>query len=321
MFVVIGTTTADLFVFSPTPFAHLGGDGFRAGNLIFTEQPLTMLMGGNGGNCAYILSGLGVPTALCSAVGQDPLGETLLDWLAARRVNLAGVWRSDRSATSTSTIIMSDAANQAVFHHLGATQEISLAHIPETLLVQAELLLATSFSIVPQMRAGGFAQALAITHQAGGLTALDIGPAIGRPVTLAELALLLPQVDYLLGNSHELAALTGQSDWETASRRLIEAGARRVVIKRGDQGAAVRGQDLEVDAPGFAVKTHISVGAGDAFNAGFLYGVKQGWPLAEATRFGNAVAALTISGERGVLGGPSLAEVGEFLVKGVGSRE
>jgi sugar/nucleoside kinase (ribokinase family) len=313
MFVVIGTTTADLFIFSPAPFAHLGGDGFRVGNLIFTEQPLTMLMGGNGGNCAYILAGLGVPTALCSAVGQDPLGETLLGWLAARRVNLAGLWRSDRSATSTSTIIMSDAANQAVFHHLGATQEISLAHIPERLLKQAELLLATSFSIVPQMRAGGFAQALTITHQAGGLTALDIGPAIGEPVRLAELAPLLPHVDYLLANSHELAVLTGEPDWEAASRRLIEAGAGQVIIKRGEQGVAVRGQGLRVDAPGFAVKANISVGAGDAFNAGFLYGVKQGWPVAEAARFGNAVAALTISGERGVLGAPGLAEVEGFL--------
>jgi ribokinase len=163
------------------------------------------------------------------------------------------------------------------------------------------------------MRAGGFAQALALTHQAGGLTALDIGPAIGEPVTLAELAPLLPQTDYLLANTHELAMLTGEPDWEAASFRLIQAGARHVVIKRGEHGASVRGPGIRVDAPAFAVEAHISVGAGDAFNAGFLYGVKQGWPLAEAARFGNAVAALTISGERGVLGAPSLVEVERFL--------
>ncbi|MBI1881630.1 MAG: hypothetical protein HYR94_25920 [Chloroflexi bacterium] len=70
---------------------------------------------------------------------------------------------------------------------------------------------------------------------------------------------------------------------------------------------------MQIDMPGFAVPAHISVGAGDSFNVGFLYGVRQGWSLEEAVRFGNAVAALVASGDRGVLGGPSLSEVETFL--------
>lgn len=314
MFVVIGTITADLLVFSPTSFADLsGGDGFRASNLVFTGQPLTLMMGGNGGNSAYVLAGLGLPTALGGAVGQDPLGDLLVRWLEARGVDLTGLWRSQGYATSSSTIITSHAADQSVFHHLGATQDVSLAHLPERLLAEASLLLATSFSLVPQMRAGGFAQALAVTHQAGGLTALDIGPAIGEPVTLAELESLLPYTDYLLANVHELTALTGESDWTGASTRLLQAGARQVVIKQGERGASLRGQETQVDVPGFKVEAHISVGAGDAFNAGFLYGVQQNWPPEQALRFGNAVAALTVAGDRGVLGAPSMAEVKAFL--------
>jgi sugar/nucleoside kinase (ribokinase family) len=314
MFVTIGTTTADLFVFSSTSLADLsGGDGFRASNLIFTEQPLTMLMGGNGGNSAYVWASLGLPVGLGSAVGQDPFGQILVAWLEARRVELAGLWRSPDQATSSSTIIASHASAQVVFHHLGSTQEINLAHIPEWLLSQAEVLLATSFTIVPQMRAGGFAQALAITRRAGGLTALDIGPAIGAPVTMAELQPLLPQVDYLLANIHELSVLTGEPDWSSASARLLEAGARYVVIKRGEAGASLRSEGLQVDVPGFAVEARISVGAGDAFNAGFLYGMRQGWPLDQPLRFGNAVAALVVASGRGVLGAPAMAEVERFL--------
>jgi ribokinase len=314
MFVIIGTTTADLIVFCPAPFAHLSGDGFRANNLVFTDQPLTMLMGGNGGNSAYVLAGLGLSPVLCSAVGQDPLGDLLVRWLEGRQVNLAGLQRSDTYATSTSTILMPHAAEQAVFHHLGATQAISLAGLPEHFLTQAEVLLATSFSIVPQMRAAGFAQALAVTHQAGGLTALDIGPAIGQPVRLAELLPLLPHLDYLLANVHELAVLIGEADQEAATTRLLEVGVKRVVIKQGLAGAAVRGQGgVRVDVPGFPVVSHISVGAGDSFNVGFLYGVKLGWSLEEAVRFGNAVAALVVSSECGVLGGPSRVEVETFL--------
>ncbi|MBI1881631.1 MAG: sugar kinase, partial [Chloroflexi bacterium] len=42
---------------------------------------------------------------------------------------------------------------------------------------------------------------------------------------------------------HELAVLSGEPDWEVASAQLIEAGASRVVIKRGEQGARARGAD------------------------------------------------------------------------------
>lgn len=56
-------------------------------------------MGGNGGNRANVLAGLAAPTVLCSAVGQDTLGATLVEFLRARGVNLDGVTRSDGHAT------------------------------------------------------------------------------------------------------------------------------------------------------------------------------------------------------------------------------
>jgi argininosuccinate lyase len=313
MFVVIGTTTADLLVFSEEAFNQTGADGFRANNLVFTDRPLAVLMGGNGGNSAYVLAGLGAPTALISAVGQDPLGDLLVSWLAARQIDLEGFHRSPDRATSSSTIIMSDPAHQVVFHHLGATEAVGLAIIPPHLPAAAEVLLVSSLPILTGMRSGGYAEVLASTHRAGGMTAVDLGPAIGQPVTLAELSPLLPDVDYLIGNAHELAVLTGLDDWEQASRHLIEAGAAQVVIKRGSEGASLRGERLRLDVPGFPVAAHISVGAGDSFNAGFLYGLQQGRSFKEALRFGNAVAALVVSGARGVLSAPALGEVEDFL--------
>lgn len=313
MVVVIGSVTADLLVFSDTPLVNLGDDGFRSSNLVFTDAPLTILMGGNGGNSAYVLAGLGAPTALCGAVGRDPLGDTLVGWLQARNINLAGLLRSATHATSTSTIIMTNSANQAVFHHLGSTAQASFESMPDDLFANAEALLATSFPIMPQLRAGGFAQALAQVHAAGGLTALDIGPAIGAPVTLAELTPLLPTIDYLIGNAHELTMLTGAPDWADAARRLLAAGARTVIIKRGEHGAAAVTTAGQITVPGFPVAANISVGAGDSFNAGLLVALRQNRPLAEALRFGNAVAALVVAAPRAVLDSPSLAQVETLL--------
>jgi sugar/nucleoside kinase (ribokinase family) len=314
MFVIIGTTTADLLILSQEPLANAGGEGFQTSNLVFTDTPLRFLMGGNGGNSAYVLAGLGVSTALCSSVGRDPLGDTLVGWLETRGVNLDGLTRSDTQGTSTSVILMTDAANQVVFHHLGATAHIRLEDMPDDLIAEADVLLATSFSLIPNMRTGGYYQAIARTHQAGGITALDIGPAIGDPVTLDEIIPLLPVTHYLIANSHEINELTGSNDWEVAAAQLLDAGARSLVIKRGEEGASLRGSSVDVDVPRFEVKANVLVGAGDAFNVGFLYGVQQELPLEQAVRFGNAVAALVVSGEQGVMDSPTLVQVEEFLM-------
>lgn len=313
MFVVIGTVTADLLVLNDMPLANLGGDGFTSSNLVFTEAPLTISMGGNGGNSAYVLAGLGAPTALCGAVGQDLLGDTLVNWLKARNVNLVGLTRSATHATSTSTIIMTGAANQVVFHHLGSTAQAQFEDMPDELFATAEALLVTGFPLMPKLRAGGFARALAQVHGAGGITALDVGPAIGQPVTLAELSPLLPTVDYLIANTHELVSLTGAHDEPDAAGQVLAAGARQVVIKQGEHGVSAWTPTEQVSVPGFKVEANISVGAGDALDVGLLYGLRQGWQLEQALRFGNAVAALVVASPRGILSSPTLAQVESFL--------
>ena len=316
MFMIIGTVTADLLVFSDAPLAKLGGDGFRSSNLVFTEAPLTIALGGNGGISAYVAAGLGVPTALCGAVGQDLLGDALVNWLHARKVDLRGLTRSASHATSSSTILVTDTANQVVYHHLGSSAQARYADIPDGLLAGAEVLLATSFSILSQWRAGGFARALAQVHGNGGITALDVGPAIGAPVTLAELTPLLSSVDYLIGNSHELMALTGAVDWPSAAAQILAAGAAQMVIKQGAGGASLWTETEQFHVAAFPVAAKISVGAGDSFNVGFLHARRQGRSLEEALRFGNAVAALVVASPRGILDSPSLAQVEAFLSPG-----
>jgi sugar/nucleoside kinase (ribokinase family) len=319
MFVIIGTTTADLLILSQSPSITPGADGFQSSNVVFTDTPPRLLMGGNGANSAYVTAGLGVPTTLCSSVGEDPFGHTLSEWLEARGINLEVFTRSDTHATSTSVILSVDAANQLVFHHPGASAQIRPEDVPDSLLADADVLLASSYSLIPRMRSGGLASALARTDGAGGIAALDIGPAIGDPVTLEEITPLLPNTHYLLANTHEMNVLAGAGDWETAATRALNAGARNLIIKRGKDGASMRGPGAGCDVPAFDVEANISVGAGDAFNAGFLCGVQRELSPEQAIRFGNAVAALVVSGEKGVLDAPTWRQVETFLATNGGT--
>ena len=312
MFVVTGTTTLDLIV-RGLPSETVLGDGFQAGNLVFAAEPLQLLMGGNGGNSAYVLGRLGASVALCSSIGQDEAGEWLASKIVAQGVDLSGMIRCPDLATSSSTILFIDAERQAVVHHSGASTAMTVTPEQRRLYAQADVLLIGSYPLFPQMRAGGFAEALQLSHDAGGLTAVDIGPAIGEPVRTAEIAPLLPTVDYLIANAHELRVCTDAAEWEAGAASLLALGCRHVVIKQGANGTALRSGDHNFDIPAYPAATHIPVGAGDSFNAGFVHALWQGRRLEEALRFGSALAALVVGGRNGVLSAPTLAEVDGFL--------
>jgi sugar/nucleoside kinase (ribokinase family) len=173
---------------------------------------------------------------------------------------------------------------------------------------------------MPGLRPAGFAQALAMAQAHGAITALDIGPAIGRPTELDELRPLLPHVDYLIANRHELSVCSGESAVEAGAHRLLAAGAACVIVKQGGGGALLCQSQGSQHIPAFGVEVHSTVGAGDAFNAGFLFARQRGAPLAEAVRYGNAVAALVISSGRGILGCPTGAQVAALMAREVSLR-
>ena len=313
MFVIIGTANVDLIVSGFDKMPVIMGDEFTTSSLVFCDEPLHLLLGGNGGNCAYVLAGLGAPTALCSAVGKDELGRLVHGWLAQQGVELTGFVHHAQRATAFTTIVSDRALNRLAFHHPGALATFQFSDIPINLLTEADVVLATSYTLMPQLRPTGFAQALATAHAGGAITALDIGPAIGQPAQVDELRPLMAHVDYWIANRHELTVCTGVDDVALGAKRLLAAGARCVIVKLGKAGAAIYSTDQQTHIDAFTVEVHSTVGAGDAFNAGLLYGLQQQWSLAQAVRYGNAVAALVISGEQGILGCPSQARVIAFL--------
>jgi sugar/nucleoside kinase (ribokinase family) len=185
---------------------------------------------------------------------------------------------------------------------------------PTNLLQPGGVLLASAYPLLPAWRPQGFAEVLAQARWAGMMTALDIGPAIGRPTALDELREMLPDVDYLLCNRHELAVCTGEETPAAGMAALAAAGAGCVVVKQGREGVSIRLPDgKSISVPGFVVEARFTVGAGDAFNAGFLFALKQGQSIMGAATFANAVAARVVSAARGALGAASLAEVEALL--------
>jgi sugar/nucleoside kinase (ribokinase family) len=312
MFVVVGSTTVDVLVSGMHHMPILGGDEFSLDNLAFCDRPLQMTVGGNGANTAYVLGRLGFPVTLCSAIGQDALGDLMGGWLQDAGVDTSLLKRSADAATSTTTVVMDEARNRISFHHAGANATLSYMDLPVNWLENARVLLITSYPLLSGLRVDGYATLLAQARQRGTVTALDIGPAIGTPACLEEVRDLLPLVDILIANQHELAVCCATEEVDAGMERLAAAGAATIVIKCGPWGARVRQGNDSFTVAAVPVEVRSTVGAGDAFNAGILAGVQQGLSLDEAVRLGNAAAALVISSARGILDGPTWDRVQRF---------
>ncbi len=315
MFVSIGITTVDFFISGLDRIPTTEGDEFTLESLEFLQNPLTMVLGGNGANTAYVLGKLGAAVTLCSIVGRDLLADFIHTWLHEAKVDTAGLIQSEIAATSTTTVVTDQRLNRIAFHHQGASEIYRLNDVPSGLLDQAAVVLVSGNPLLPAWRPEGGAQALRQAHQSKAITALDIGPAIGRPTELAEIQSSLPFIDYLMANDHELMTCVAERAIETAIEHLFIAGTKCLVRKQGPAGATIyqANQSSPIHVPSFEVEARFTVGAGDSFNAGFLYALHQRWDLTQALRFAHAVAALVVSNAQGVLGAPTLEQVQTLL--------
>ena len=121
---------------------------------------------------------------------------------------------------------------------------------------------------------------------------LDVVVPSDRPdLSLADVRELLPLADYFLPNEDEARALTGESEPRAQAERLLAAGARAVVVKRGARGAYVRHGDEELELPAPPVEVVEPSGAGDAFAAGLMLGMLEGWDAERAVRFASVLGA------------------------------
>lgn len=130
---------------------------------------------------------------------------------------------------------------------------------------------------------------------------------------------LLPLVDVLISSAEFPHRLIGIRDERAA---LVEMKARYgcavVGMTQGPRGALLYCEGQFLDAPAFQTpgQCRDTTGAGDAFHAGFLYGLLRGENVETSMKLGNAVATLKCRSLGGRTSLPDLREVSEFLTSG-----
>lgn len=152
-------------------------------------------------------------------------------------------------------------------------------------------------------------------HERGATISMDCQDA-PQLMTSCDWKAMLGLVDMFMPNAREATLITKLDDVGAAARRLNE-WVDIVVVKDGARGAWVATPQGVTLVPGISAGTVIdTTGAGDCFNAGFLYGhLVESAPLALSTRYGNICGGLSVTGVGGATAAPTYAELTEWLAK------
>jgi len=247
---------------------------------------------------------LGLRVGFCGVVGDDELGQFMLRGMAARGIDVTPV-RVDPALKTGITVSLSTPADRAMLTYAGSIAALTAEHVDRLLVQDARHVHVSSFYLQDGLRSG--LPGLLAQARAYGLTvSLDTGydPREAWDGSLQE---TLAQVDVLMPNEIEAAAISGTPDPQGALRALVEQ-VSVVAVKLGTEGAiAQQGKQVVRAAPPSVVAVD-TTGAGDSFDAGFVYGYLAGWPLERALRLACACGALATRVPGGTNGQPTLPE-------------
>jgi len=254
---------------------------------------------GQAGYLSFGLSRLGVPVGLIGNVGDDIYGRQITDDLHSYAIGTGGVTVMPGESTGITIAIVRTDGERAFVSDLG-----SLHHFSEEMIDQnwhrvsaASIVCLVGLFCIPGLSYQAATRQLARARQAGAITMLDTGwdPHNWNEETLSGMKTLLKEVTLFMPNWDEARAITQSPSVEEAAQVLQDLGPPTVVIKCGELGSYVRNGSHTCQAPPRLVQVYDAVGAGDVFNAGFLYGLTRGWPMEACLAFGNTAASLYIS--------------------------
>lgn len=252
-------------------------------------------------NVAVGLARLGCDAGWFGRVGDDPLGLGILDTLRGEGVDVSRAIVDDGAPTG---ILVRDTHAErridVVYARLGsAGSRLSPSDLDEQYLRSARLLHVTGITPALSMTAReATAEAVRLAAQAGVTVCFD--PNIRRRLwadMAAARRALLPLAEHsqiVLAGSAEASLLTGLQAPDAAARWLADRGATTVCVKLGADGAVgVRG-GASYRSAALSVHPVDPIGAGDAFDAGFLSAWLRGAELPECMDEGNLAAGLSI---------------------------
>ncbi|PXX26036.1 5-dehydro-2-deoxygluconokinase [Arenibacter sp. ARW7G5Y1] len=295
-------------------------------------------VGGSPLNIAVGCARLGVNASLLTAVGNDKVGEFILNFLDGEGVNTHCI--PVKNGTRSSAVVLGieppDKFPLVYYRDNAADSQVDIDDVDKANIPDYKILLinGTALNIEPTRSATFYATEIANRndvdvvldldfradqwhdYRAFGLTVRAILPRVKMAIGTEEeiLAATLINASQVTIKEQQISAPEIKGDIDVSIKQLLSSGIETLIVKRGEKGASIYQKDgSREDVPGFPVEVLNVLGAGDAFASGFLYGILQGWDLQKACRMGNASGAQVVTKKGCANFMPTLEESMDFI--------
>ncbi len=309
---VIGDVNPDILVIDDDVVPEFGQVEKYVGTIRLT-------VGGSSAITACGAARLGLRVAHGGIVGDDILGHAIVEALHQRGVDTSTI-SVDAAIPTGATVHLGTGENRAMLTATGTIDCLRAEDVPRDILPHIRHIHAGSTGIQPKLRPG-LPDLFREARAAGVTSSFDSNWDPDR--RWDGIDAMLAAADIFFPNEREAALITGVSDPLGAARALAEraqsagrdevAAPLTVALKMGAEGAlAVRGEEA-LRLPADRAQVVDATGAGDGFDAGFLYGFLDGRPLRECLAMAVACGTLSTRAVGGVDGQATLEEVEALL--------
>jgi ribokinase len=293
---VVGSSNTDMVVRVP----RIPGPGETVLGGTFA-----MAAGGKGANQAVAAARAGGEVTFIARLGDDFFGEQALAGFAADGLETRFVIKTPGLASGVALIAVDERGENSIAVAPGANALLSAEDV-----IRAEASFAAADVVLLQLESPPDAVEAAVRLAEEKRVPVLLNPAPARPLDDD----LLRRVAILTPNEHEAALLAGsktdgEPDIGRAASRLRKRGPETVIVTRGGKGVFVSAPVLEGPLPAFSVRPVDTTAAGDVFNGALAVALGEKRPLAEAIRFAQAAAAISVTRRGAQPSAPTRAEI------------
>jgi len=261
-------------------------------------------MGGSACIFACQCAKLGLLTTGVGSIGTDSFGKFMLDCLSKDGIDTTHI-RENKEQTALTLCLNKAGGDRSILTYMGAMDTVQKAWLEE-LLPQARHLHVCSYYLLKSLQPE-YPTILKKAKELGVTVSLDTNwdPEETWDGGIQD---ILPYVDIFLPNENELMLIAQKDNVEDALRQ-VGGLVPTIAVKCGEEGAYAycKGKTYKSDA--MKVTVADTVGAGDSFNGGFIYGLLNGLSMEECLKIGTICGSLNVSKSGGTAGQPNMAEL------------
>ncbi|MFC5647883.1 carbohydrate kinase family protein [Paenibacillus solisilvae] len=300
--VVIGDANIDLVV--------VGCDQVpEPGQEVFVDS-MMMHLGGGAALFSVSLAKLGLHVAFNGVLGDDGNGRFIKERFAAHGIDTRMIQTSRVHHTGISIAFNPD-TDRSFITYAGSNLELQVDQLDLDQIAQSKHVHVTGYK---GRRNHEQYTALAKSLKEKGITlSCDVGWDDSGEWDSC-LFDFMRYFDVFLMNETEALHYTGLENVEESLRYMTDY-CNQVVVKLGSNGAAAMKNGMLTRHPAYQVEAVDTTGAGDSFNAGYLYGYLSGMDVETSLRYGNACGALSVGAYGGSTGTPNLEGLKAFILQ------